>query len=230
MTNLFTTIAYQLAKVNSSLRPYILAAIQQNPDISLLFLQEQFQKLIFEPCCSISRELQFTAIVIDGLDESIDEMMQVQVLKFLARMDCNTLCSVTEFEILQCSYSPRTGTVREAFDTKELIFSTQIISLDHIPGISQDIHTVLQSGFSRVLNNPWFKIAFQSVHQPWPSAESIEKLVEQSSGQFIYAATVMKFISDPNHSPAAQLEIVLGIRDSGSSEPLAELDLLYQEI
>ncbi|KAF8994414.1 hypothetical protein BDQ17DRAFT_1251823 [Cyathus striatus] len=28
---LFTTIAYQLAKANDSLRPYILAAIQQNP-------------------------------------------------------------------------------------------------------------------------------------------------------------------------------------------------------
>ncbi|KAF8994427.1 hypothetical protein BDQ17DRAFT_1251831 [Cyathus striatus] len=226
MTNLFTTIAYQLAKKNDNLRPYILAAIQQNPDIVDMPLEDQFRTLILKPCLSISREeLRFTAIVIDGLDECVDWIVQVQVLKFLAR--------VVRYEKFPLGFFITTRPerhLREAFDTKEIIFSTQDISLDHIPGVLQDIRTVLQSGFSRVLNNPRFKMALQLVPRPWPSSESIEKLVERSSGQFIYAAIVMKFISDPNSNPAAQLEIVLGIRRSGSSEPLAELDLLYHEI
>ncbi|KAF8994413.1 hypothetical protein BDQ17DRAFT_1097952 [Cyathus striatus] len=152
-------------------------------------------------------------------------MMQVSVLKFLTR--------VVRYEAFLLGFFITTQPelyLQEVLNSKEIIFSTQIISLDCIPGVSQDIRTVLQSGFSRIFNDPRFRVALQSVPRPWPSAESIEKLVRRSSGQFIYSATVMKFISDPNHNPAAQLGIVLGIWDSGSSAPLAELDLLYHEI
>ncbi|KAF8989538.1 hypothetical protein BDQ17DRAFT_1393277 [Cyathus striatus] len=177
ITKLITTIAYQLANANHT--------IQQNPHIVDKPLENQFRTIILEPCLSISKEeLKYTAIVIDGLDECIEEMMQVSVLKYLARVVRFFITTRPELHL------------QEAFDTKEVIFSTQIISLDHIPFVSQDIRTVLQSGFSRVLNNPWFKMALQSVTRPWPSRESIETLVERSSGQFIYAATSAEFRKD----------------------------------
>ncbi|KAF8994422.1 hypothetical protein BDQ17DRAFT_1527917, partial [Cyathus striatus] len=189
MTKLFATIAYQLAKANENLRPYILAAIQRNPHIVDMPLEDQFRTLILKPCLSISREeLHFTAIVIDGLDECAEDMMQVSVLKFLAR--------VVRYEAFPLGFFITTRPeihLQEVFNSKEIVFSTQIISLDCIPGVSQDICTVLQSGFSRILIDPRFRVALQSVPRPWPSPESIEKLVRRSSGQFIYSATVMKF-------------------------------------
>lgn len=49
-------------------------------------------------------------------------------------------------------------------------------------------------------------------------------------GQFIYASVVIKFISNANQDPAKQLQIVLGLRPSGSFTPFAQLDALYQHI
>ncbi|KAF8998658.1 hypothetical protein BDQ17DRAFT_1361729 [Cyathus striatus] len=227
MDKLFTTIAHQLANANNNLRPHILTAIEQNPDIVDKPLEYQFRTLIFQPCLKVTQEeLHFTAIVIDGLDECTDQMMQVSILNLLAR--------IVRYEGFPLGFfitcRPELH-LQEVFNTKDIVFSTQIISLDGVAGVSQDIRTVLQSGFSRVLNDPRFKMALKSVPRPWPSPQSIETLVDRSSGQFIYAATVLKFISSPDHNPEAQLDIVLGIRNGDrSTSPLADLDRLYYEI
>ncbi|KAF9011381.1 hypothetical protein BDQ17DRAFT_1420756 [Cyathus striatus] len=89
---------------------------------------------------------------------------------------------------------------------------------------------LLSTRQSLILNDRQFKAALKSVLRPWPSSESIEKLVQQSSGQFIYATTVTKFISSPDHNPDARLQIVLGIRERGGTSPLAGLDVLYSKI
>ena len=50
--------------------------------------------------------------------------------------------------------------------------------------------------------------ALVSVEQPWPG-EGIIDLVQQSSGQFIYVVTVLKFISADFCSPKNQLALIL---------------------
>ena len=55
-------------------------------------------------------------------------------------------------------------------------------------------------------------------------------LVCQSSGQFIYAATVVRFLESNRHQPTAGLKMVLGISPSGNANPCAELDPLYNHI
>ncbi|KAF8997162.1 hypothetical protein BDQ17DRAFT_1429192 [Cyathus striatus] len=198
---LFTTIAYQLTMVDEELKKHILAEVDRNPRISDMPLEIQFRSLVLEPCLKISRDqLRIQAIVIDRLDECVDAI------------NLETTSEGKELNI------------------KEIIFATQAISLARIPGVSQDIGTVLQSGFIRILNDRKFRRAFKSVPRPWPHPDSIEKIVQRSSDQFIYSATVLKFISSPDHNPVSQLEIVLGIRDSGDSNPFTDLDLLYHEV
>ncbi|KAF9011386.1 hypothetical protein BDQ17DRAFT_1221466, partial [Cyathus striatus] len=226
---LFTTVAYQLAMLNDVLAGYILAEIQLNPllihDASINF---QFQKLILEPCLKFVRSCQkplYGTIIIDGLDECEDKAVQLSILRLLVE--------AVQYEGFPLGFfitSRPELHLQEVWDTEEIASVTKLISLSNIPGSQQDIQTVLQSGFSLILNCRRFKSALKSVHRPWPPSSTIEKLVERSSGQFIYAATVIKFISSPNHNPNARLEIVLGIRDSGSTSPLADLDLLYHEI
>ncbi|KAF9011400.1 hypothetical protein BDQ17DRAFT_1322289 [Cyathus striatus] len=224
---LFTTIASQLAMLNEEFAKYIAAEIQQNS--RLLYdapLEHQFIKLILEPYLHLvasGERILEGVIVIDGLDECIDRSTQISVLHLLAR--------AVQHEGFQLGFfitSRPELHLREVWDTEEVVSAMQLISLSNIRGTSQDIRVVLQSGFSRILNDRRFKLALKSVPRPWPSSSSIEKLVERSSGQFIYAATVMKFISSPNHNPNARLEIVLGIRNGDN--PLADLDLLYHEI
>jgi hypothetical protein len=62
----------------------------------------------------------------------------------------------------------------------------------------------------------------QGVQQPWPSALVIERLVEMSSGLFIFASTLLDFITDGRGAPQGKLETVLGAH--------AGLDPLYTQV
>ena len=64
----------------------------------------------------------------------------------------------------------------------------------------------------------------------WPTEADINHLIHKSSGQFIYAATVVKFTSTPRRMPAKQLNIALGITPAEKDTPVAELDALYHHI
>jgi len=66
----------------------------------------------------------------------------------------------------------------------------------------------------------------------WPSDDVLESLVKKSSGQFIYASTVVKYISSIRHQPADRLNIILGIRPPRHVRemPFGELDALYTHI
>jgi hypothetical protein len=66
------------------------------------------------------------------------------------------------------------------------------------------------------------------VPESWPSAEIVDRLVRKSSGQFIYASTVMKYLDSPNHRPMKRLHVIIGLRfPVGSDMPYKELDVLF---
>ena len=58
----------------------------------------------------------------------------------------------------------------------------------------------------------------------------MHQLVQKSSGQFIYASTVIRFVKSIRHRPVDRLEIVLGLRPVHHDLPFAELDALYMHI
>ncbi|KAJ7085042.1 hypothetical protein C8R44DRAFT_539931, partial [Mycena epipterygia] len=68
------------------------------------------------------------------------------------------------------------------------------------------------------------------VSTPWPAVEDIVHLVRNSSGYFIYASTVIKFIDDKNSRPSDRLDITMGLAKPDLESPLAALDLLYTQI
>jgi len=63
----------------------------------------------------------------------------------------------------------------------------------------------------------------------WPGTQKLRLLVERSSGLFIYAATVCRFIHDPRWLPEKRLNIVLQGSDDGQS-PEERLDEIYIQI
>jgi hypothetical protein len=69
-----------------------------------------------------------------------------------------------------------------------------------------------------------------TVPTPWPSPDVIERLVEKSSGYFIYASTVIKFIDDKDYRPTRRLAALEATPATASQSPFAALDALYTQI
>jgi hypothetical protein len=67
------------------------------------------------------------------------------------------------------------------------------------------------------------------IAKPWPSESIIDLLVQKSSGQFIYASTVIKFVDDEYSRPTDRLDAVLHPVDSDLAA-FADLDQLYHQI
>lgn len=65
----------------------------------------------------------------------------------------------------------------------------------------------------------------ESITKPWPSGGVLDFLVDRSSGQFIYATTVLKFIGDVNFLPVGRLKAVINASDSRARSALDDLYL-----
>jgi hypothetical protein len=89
-----------------------------------------------------------------------------------------------------------------------------------------DIRTFLVSSFEDIRRRHPSRTSLPS----WPSEEDIERLVLRSSGQFIYASTVIKFVDSHRHWPPDRLKIIFGILPRGKTTPFAEMDALYSHI
>src|SRR5277367_4550667 len=98
------------------------------------------------------------------------------------------------------------------------------LSLDDGYQQNADIERYLMDSFHNISTTHPLKAYIPSA---WPSYTVISALIQKSSGQFIYAATVIKYISSHRHPPTRRLEIVLGMQPPRNDQPFAELDSLY---
>ncbi|KAJ6468816.1 hypothetical protein C8R45DRAFT_435201 [Mycena sanguinolenta] len=71
----------------------------------------------------------------------------------------------------------------------------------------KDVYRYLRDEFSRIHRE---LCTMKSIPLPWPSPPDVQdKLVRKSSGHFIYAATIIKFI-DKDYRPTQRLIVVQG--------------------
>ncbi|KAJ7656400.1 hypothetical protein DFH06DRAFT_1328689 [Mycena polygramma] len=74
-----------------------------------------------------------------------------------------------------------------------------------------------------------FEDRLQTVPKPWPHPDIIKDLAFKSSGYFIYAATVIRFVDDRDFLPTERLE-ALRVSAPYSDSPFAHLDGMYFQI
>ncbi|KAJ7847074.1 hypothetical protein B0H13DRAFT_2675379 [Mycena leptocephala] len=65
---------------------------------------------------------------------------------------------------------------------------------------------------------------------PWPSSDILDSLVQKSSGYFIYASTVIKFIDEKYSRPTERLAAIQNRTPTDSDAPFGALDQVYTEI
>ncbi|KAF6758662.1 hypothetical protein DFP72DRAFT_1005752 [Ephemerocybe angulata] len=244
---LVSTLAYQLRQhpALQGISREMLASIENDPAIFEKCLLDQLKLLILNPLGSFCDRgvgpsqpdaVWRPIIIIDGLDEcGPDE--EGDPSKVRSGLPPRTKENEHE-EILSI--------LKYALDSSAFPFRIILFSRPE-RAIRQFFSTELESGgfFSKIFldekYNPSLDIArylrfkFASIRDRyrlpdnWPTEEQMEALLEAASGQFIYAATIIRYVEDTRNPPVIQLNHLLEVH-SPSSTPLESLDALYTQI
>ena len=226
---LIASIAYQIAFNLPQAKDAIEAAVDRDPAIFQRSVAAQLTTLIIDPLTQLSKTgiIQSTPvpnlIIIDGLDECHGRQVQQHILHAVSSALSSALSIPLKFLI--CS-RPESHL---ALEFTSLISGGMVTSLSLEDGYEQnaDIERYLIDSFHKISTTHPLK---EYIPREWPTYKVLSDLVKKSSGQFIYAATVVKYISSNRHQPTRRLEIVLGTQPARNDMPFAELDGLYLSI
>ena len=216
---LFSTIAYQLALKVTGLRQHVNHIMELDPTLHTKSMDVQLQTLIVDAFEDLSpRPQRSYLVIIDGLDECHDKATQQSILRLLYEA-----ITVHKLPLRFLIGSRPESHIRASFNQESLYTITHRVVLDQTFDPSRDIRVILQDGFAKICAE---SSILSHVKQPWPKEGIIDLIVQRSSGQFIYAATVLKFVGADFCSPTKQLELVL------KPDPTAfsDLDHLYTQI
>jgi hypothetical protein len=193
--------------------------MELNPTLHTKSMDVQLQTLIVDAFQHLSPLPQNSYLfIIDGLDECHDKATQQSILRLL----CETI-TVHKLPLRFLIGSRPESHIRDSFDQESLYTVTRRVVLDEMFDPGRDIQVFLQDGFAKIRSE---NSILSHVEQPWPEEGIIDLLVQRSSGQFIYAATVLKFVGADFCSPTKQLALVL----KPDSTAFSDLDQLYTQI
>jgi len=222
--HLFSTLAYQLATNVHGMLEHVDRAMMQDFSLPKRSTAVQLKRLIVEPIRLLPIPVRPTIIIIDGLDECEDFNSQRDILTLIGQvtMDPNVairfiIASRPEHQIC------------DTFNKGPLSSKTRHLILDEEYDTAADIERYLREKFEEIyLRN---RDIMPDIENPWPTKDDLWVLVGRGSGQFIYAATVIKFVdSDTDfRTPEEKLNIILKPSPMQASA-FPELDRLYTQI
>ena len=223
---LIPTLAYQLAKTIPRFEDLLMDTILENPAVFSKHMASQMKALILDPmAAAVSGESHSTqrlrVILVDGLDECNEEASQREIIKLLSSSASPQLRFIIA--------SRPELSIRDSFSIPDIENRTEILALNEHYLPFDDIRQFLEDKFENIKTNHLLR---HSLPHNWPGSSAIDTLVENSSGQFIYAVTVMRYIESPRHSPIEHLTTVLRteLLPEQSDTPFALLDSLYHRI
>ncbi|KAJ7827630.1 hypothetical protein B0H14DRAFT_2516883 [Mycena olivaceomarginata] len=216
---LFVTLAYQLALNNCELNPPISQVVEHDPSIVGRSMDAQLRQLIIEPCKSLKHS-PAPILLLDGLDECDAHDAQLEILRLIG-----SVVRQYQNKIRIIVASRPEADIR---DSSEMPSFAGILHSVNIEQSFDDVRTFLCDEFARIHQE--HKHTMEGVPIPWPSTEILERLVYKSSGYFIYASTVVKFVDDKKFHPIDRLAAVVSLSHTPSEAPFAPLDQLYIQI
>ncbi|KAF5342234.1 hypothetical protein D9611_002096 [Ephemerocybe angulata] len=256
-THLVSTLAYQLleqARLDQvgQARARMCQAIRRSPAILQKRLQTQLEELILlpfrqgTPTGAGPMSQKRMAIIIDGLDECDcieDEPRNRRTKEDEQREILSTILHAANdpsFPFVFVIASRPELAIREFFNTSLARSATRELFLDDKYDPSADIRLFYEAKFSSIRRR--FNLSPE-----WPTVKELLKLVANASGQFIYAATVMRFVEGPPpgtpahvapavpglRTPHQRLLRILELRTRAHSpnvRPLEALDVLYDSV
>jgi len=223
-----SSIASQLAMAIPEIQEWISAAVDIDPLIFSRSLDAQMQALIVKPLNEAARaegsaqSARPRFVIIDGLDECDDPKSQTEILQVLLKAVQQLSIPLFFFIASRPEYH-----IRDMFNQDEFNSVTNRIVLDDRYDPDADIEQYLRSAFNDIKRrHPLSKY----LPEVWPTHEEIMRIVQKSSGHFIYAATVIRFVGSYRHPPMERLKIIFGLSPPNSDLPFVELDALFTHI
>ncbi|KAF8883653.1 hypothetical protein CPB84DRAFT_186917 [Gymnopilus junonius] len=224
---LFSTIAYQIGLMFPQARQKLNQIMDHDSLMPTRSLETQFFALVVQPMWEVlnsspsSEDGSALFIIIDGLDECLDVVFQRKILDVIIS-GVKTYHLPVKFLIAsrpEQEISTRFG----AADTHAIL--TRLFLDDGYQSVA-DIELFFREKFKSIAQSHPFK---RYIPRPWPKDDVIQELVHRSSGQFIYAATVVKYLESNRHKPHQRLEVIMEAHPA-KDQPFAELDALYSQI
>ena len=225
---LVATIAYQITLNLPDAREAILGAIERDPLIFSKSLAIQVKSLIVGPLQPLGEAGYFNdptsrrLVIIDGLDECSEPKVQQNIVEVIANAQRQY-----QLPLIFLFASRPEQDISLAFSMGVLPRVTTRIALDESYLPDDDIALFLTDKFQEIKSTHRLRAY---IPPQWPVHDVLNQLVEKSSGQFIYASTVIRYVSSIRHKPTDRLDIVLGIRPPRRDLPFSELDALYTHI
>ena len=219
LKNIFPTLAYQLACRYPAFRNQIIKAIKRDPSVARNSLISQLEDLILIPLSSTDISC---VIVVDALDECADDQPASAILSVLGRF-VKQLPSVKFF--ITGRPEPR---IRTGFRLPLLEPFTQIFLLHEVElsNVDEDIRLYLREKLTAVAK----RRSDFDLSDPWPCDGDLATLTKKSSGLFIFASTLARFIESEHHEPDERLQLIVTPPDSTVHEGRAGIDPLYTQV
>ncbi|KAF9450281.1 hypothetical protein P691DRAFT_665641, partial [Macrolepiota fuliginosa MF-IS2] len=220
---LFTSISYQWASKRKPYAEILKSTIHDDPTIVNKDLPHQFHHLFVSPLQELianGENIPEHVVIVDGLDECAGAAAQQAIVEIVAGSIRN---STTPFIWLFCSrLEPH---LIATFNSPEVSAVTHQEELTVSRAIDNEIAKYFMDELAKIGRE-------YDLPLPWPRERDVGTLINLSSGLFIYASTVVRFIGDRNSlGPESQLRAVLALATTvtkGTSDhPLSELDLFY---
>jgi len=227
---LVPTLSYQISCSIFESQLLITRALAYDPMVFYRSFRTQFEALILNPVTHIPSATSLTSssspirpmlIIIDGLDECEDQNERRLVLRTIYDAMPH-LCGQLKFLIA----SRPEFDIQTFFELPYIKANVNIVELLEDARAYDDVRIYLQESFHQLKQTHPLRATFES---DWPPTDAVERLVAKSSGHFIYASTVIKYIDSPYDRPTRRLEQILGLCQP-SHNPYGDLDVLYYNI
>ena len=219
LKNIFPTLAYQLARHYPHFRSHLVTSIKKDPILAHTSLISQLENLLVNP---LSGKDISCVIVIDALDECIDDQPASAILSVLGRF-AKQLPLVKFF--ITGRPEPR---IRTGFRLPLLEPLTQIFLLHEVElsSVNNDIQLYLTQKLTAITK----RRSDIDLPNPWPHDDEITALAKKSSGLFIFASTLVRFIESEHHKPDERLQLVLSKISGTIHEGRTGIDSLYSQV
>lgn len=236
--SLIPTLIYQLLNAIPGLRESILTALEVDPGLLEMARAEQMEKLFVAPqlalmCNSASSDgvpptlprvppphISPILVTIDGLDECDNHEIQCDLLRIIA--DAIPRLPLPFRFLIACRpESHIMNTINHHGSLKAI--AVQRFDLNSVEA-DTDIRLFFIREFRKIRET--HRIG-QKLPYDWPTNAVITTLTENSSGQFIYASTVMNYLKYPKDRPERRLEVILRLSPAREGESLSLSWMLY---
>jgi hypothetical protein len=219
--NIVRSLAYDLATHNWSRAQAIWNELNSIPHMLSLTIPEQVKHLLSKPSGLEYIDDFPIIIIIDALDESTESNNDHDRKGHLIPL----LVSALKHQVVKIFVTSR----NEQYISNYMDGNYQdALRLHHMEksDASKDVRSFFETKFRQLVES-------RNLRSDWPSSSDLDVLVERTEHLFVYAATIMSFVSDMHEDPEQQLESILDYKREpmeGDDGVFEQLDKLYAQV